>query len=481
MFLDINIAPNLWYHKITTIQIIQRKGADLMINQMNQNENTQNQFSNAIRELHIGTMLRKANITKSCGISAYEVFQFLLLLVFQGKNLFRFLNSKRKDQAVSKNTYYRFFNDTSFNWTKFLLLLAAKVTGMFNALTRPERVKVLVLDDSVIKRNRSKAVELLARVYDHVEHKYQKGFTLLTLGWSDGYSFVPVGFNLLSSAKKSNRYQEISGKIDRRTNGYKARKESLLTKPEAAILLIRRALAAGIQADYVLMDTWFTTEPMISNILETGLDVIGMVKQLNQRYNYRGRTYTLPQLRKFVQFDNMKNMFGSIVMTTKGGIPVKIVIVRNRNKKSECLYLLSTDCSLSDSEIVRIYGNRWSIESFFKASKSCLKLGTEFQSRTYDAIVSHTAIVFTRYPILEWIRRNENDEKTYGELFFMLCEDIQDMDLTRVLQSLMALFVEQFSELSADITSSLKSKVTEWMNSQAAFIRALFENICWES
>lgn len=87
---------------------------------------------------------------------------------------------------------------------------------------------MLVLDDSVVKRNRSKAVELLARVYDHVEHKYQKDFTMLTLGWSDGYSFVPVGSNLLSSAKESNRYQEMSDKIDRSTNGYKARKESLL-------------------------------------------------------------------------------------------------------------------------------------------------------------------------------------------------------------------------------------------------------------
>lgn len=35
----------------------------------------------------------------------------------------------------------------------------------------------------------------------------------------------------------------------------------------------------------------------------------------------------------------------------------------------------------------------------------------EFQSRIYDAMVSHTAIVFTRYTILEWIRRKENDEK----------------------------------------------------------------------
>ena len=106
--IDIKTAPNLWYNKITTIQIIQRRGADLMINQMGQNENTQNQFSDAIRELKVGKLLRRANITKSCGISAYEVFQFLLLLVFQGKNLFRFLNSKRKDLAVSKNTYYRF-------------------------------------------------------------------------------------------------------------------------------------------------------------------------------------------------------------------------------------------------------------------------------------------------------------------------------------------------------------------------------------
>ena len=452
-----------------------------MINQISQNENTQNQFSYAIRELQIGKLMRKANITKSCGISAYEVFQFLLLLVFQGKNLFRFLNSKRKDLAVSKNTYYRFLNDASFNWTKFLLLLSAKVTSAFSRLTRPERVKVFVLDDSVIRRNRSKAVELLARVYDHVEHKYQKGFTLLTLGWSDGYSFAPVGFNLLSSAKKSNRYQEISDKTDHRTNGYKTRKESMLAKPDAAILLIQRALAAGIQADYVLMDTWFTTEPMLAKILRTGMDAIGMVKQLKQRYNYQGRAYTLPELRRFVRFDNNKNIFGSIIVTTKTGIPVKIVIVRNRNKKSECLYLLSTDCSLSDAEIVRIYGNRWSIECFFKASKSFLKLGTEFQSRTYDAMVSHTAIVFTRYTILEWIRRKENDEKTYGELFFMFCEDIQDMDLTTALQSLMVLFVEHISTLPADVAACIKSKVTDWISSQAAFIQVLFGNICWES
>lgn len=451
-----------------------------MIYQNTETENTQNRFSQAISELKLGKLLRKSNITKNCGVPAYEVFQFLLLLVFQGKNLFRFLNSKHKDQAVSKNTYYRFLNDPSYNWKKFLLLLAARVTSAFDRLTRPERIKVFILDDSVIKRNRSKRVELLARVYDHVEHKLQKGFTLLALGWSDGYSFIPTGFNLLSSSADSNRYEEMSDTIDHRTNGYKVRKESLLAKPDAAILLIRRALAAGICADYVLMDTWFTTEPMIKSILAEGLNVIGMVKQLKQRYCYRGRMYTLPELQKLVRFDN-SNIFGSLCVTTKNGIPVKIVFVRNRNKKSECLYLLSTDCSLSDSEIVRIYGNRWSIECFFKASKSFMKLGTEFQSRSYDAMVSHTSIVFTRYIILEWMRRNENDQKTYGELFFMLCDDIQDMDLANALQGLMSLFTDMIAMVSANITEMLKSKVKNWMQSQPMFIQALFGNLCWES
>ena len=91
-----------------------------MIYQNDKKENTQNQFSNALKELQIGKLLRKSNITKSCGIPVLEVFQFLLLLVFQEKKFFRFLNSKHNEQAVSKNTYYRFQSETSYNWSKFL-------------------------------------------------------------------------------------------------------------------------------------------------------------------------------------------------------------------------------------------------------------------------------------------------------------------------------------------------------------------------
>ena len=48
------------------------------------------------------------------------------------------------------------------------------------------------IDDSMFSRNCSKKVELLARVYDHVSHSYVKGFRMLTLGWSDGNTFLPL-------------------------------------------------------------------------------------------------------------------------------------------------------------------------------------------------------------------------------------------------------------------------------------------------
>lgn len=35
--------------------------------------------------------------------------------------------------------------------------------------------------------------------------------------------------------------------------------------------------------------------------------------------------------------------------------------------------------------------------------------------------------------------------KTFGELFLMYCDDIQDMDLTTALQSLMGLFVDHIN------------------------------------
>jgi hypothetical protein len=66
------------------------------------------------------------------------------------------------------------------------------------------------------------------------------GFRLLTLGWSDGTTFIPVNSCLLSSENTKNRLQEAH-KVDKRTCGDKQRKLALSTAPVAMIELIRAA------------------------------------------------------------------------------------------------------------------------------------------------------------------------------------------------------------------------------------------------
>ncbi len=98
--------------------------------------------------------------------------------------------------------------------------------------------------------------------------------------WSDGYSFIPTDFAMLSSGNKSNRFQEVSDSIDKRTNSYKRLAESMQKRSDVAVQLIKNTLNQGIEASYVLMDTWFTHEPLLKSCLDEGVDVIGMVKQL---------------------------------------------------------------------------------------------------------------------------------------------------------------------------------------------------------
>lgn len=359
-----------------------------MLHQNDMSEKATHSFIQLIKRLKINKLLRESGIRKTSGFSTKDLFTFLLLLVFQGRNLDRHLNSERSFDQPRKDTFYRFLNYPKYAWRRFLNALSYKVISEFESLTSADRIKVFILDDSVYQRSRSKHVELLARVFDHASGRFIKGFTMLTLGWSDGFSFIPVDFSMLSSTNKSNRLNDLNSSIDKRTCGYKRRKESLLPKPEAASKLLDHALSSGITADYVLMDSWFTTEPMIREILSKDLQVIGMVKQLRQHYTYKGGSYKLKELYKQLPKSRSKEILGSVCVETKQGIPVKLVFVQNRNKRRDWLVVLSTDIHLDNHEIIRIYGMRWSIEVFFKSSKSFLKLGSEFQGRSFDMLLA---------------------------------------------------------------------------------------------
>ena len=394
-------------------------------------------------------------------------------MIFENKNWFQTLESKKSSDFPAKDAVYRFLNQSTFAWRRFLLLFSAHTIGRVMKLTNHDRPKVLILDDSSYDRNRSKSVELLARCFDHASQKmrFYKGFRMLTLGWSDGATFIPLDFSLLSS--RTSCINGISSKIDKRSSGYKRRLEALQTAPEQIPNMIKRAMNTGIDASYVLMDTWFTQQPLIRNIKEQGLDVIGMVKNLKQRYLVDGERLSLKDLyRLAAPIKGKKSLLRSIHTTQANGVPVKVVFVRNRNKKSEWLAILSTDCTLSDQEIIRIYGMRWDIEVFFKTTKSLLKLQKEFQGRSYDSLISHTTIVFARYIVLSWQNRCSTDQRTLGGMFYELCDEINDLDWAVALQQLIELLEDTFKESNKKIQKLIKSQLHQWIAGLPNYIKA---------
>ncbi len=126
------------------------------------------------------------------------------------------------------------------------------------------------------------------------------------------------------------------------------------------------------------MDSWFTHAPLIQEMLDRGLDVIGMVKADKKRYLVGGRRLSLQELYyEAVPVQGKNNGILRSIRTELSPGP-HMVFVRHRSNKKEWLAILCTNRSLPEDEIIRIYGIRWDIEVFFKCAKS-LRLQKEFQ------------------------------------------------------------------------------------------------------
>ncbi len=327
-----------------------------MIANNDSNNQLPKELKSAFNELQMFKHLRNAGITKNFGFSCAYLFKLVFCLIFEQKNWFRMLESKKSEDLPEKDTVYRFLNHFKFNWRRFLLSLSAATISKISCLTRHDRPKVLIFDDSSFERNRSKKVELLARCFDHASQKmrFYKGFRMLTMGWSDGSTFTPIDFSLLSSKKA--QINGISDKVDKHTSGYKRRLEALQTAPSQIPDMVQRALSAGVEASYVLMDSWFTQQPLIQSLVDQGIDVIGMVKATNQRYMVDDQRVDLKELyRLATPTSGKKSILRSIHTTMSNGVRVKVVFVRNRNKRSEWLAILSTDCTLTEQEITHLW------------------------------------------------------------------------------------------------------------------------------
>jgi len=401
------------------------------------------------------------------GVAIFDIFCTLFVLVFRQRNFWRWVASGKDTPSFGQDTVYRFLNSSFHNWRDFLSRIAKKAIAFLVPLTSREERKVFVVDDSVYDKNRSKKLELLSFVYDHVKKRTVRGFRMLTLAFTDGISLIPLDFALLGSKKI---VCEANPDIDGRSHGAKRRTEAVKEAPEVLLSMIDRCRDIIRDGSHIVFDSWFCYPSLIRALTGRKLHVTGRLKNNDTRYLFRRNSkdsfVTLEQLyaklsripRSVRERQRKENadVLGSLCVVLppnkeEEAVTVRIVFLQNRRTKDskEWLAILTTDLELTEEQVVQMYAKRWNIEEFFKVAKSLLQLEREFQGRSYDMLVGHATLVCVRYIFLELERRRTLDIRTCGELFYRCCDEIPDLKLReaiiRIFQALETFLMKFFA------------------------------------
>ena len=404
-----------------------------------------NVISSFFSRFKVGNLLRKCNAQKEKGVPVLQIFKYKLCNVFADRSMYMQQKTGSYREVFSKNTFYRFLNSRKTNWLRFTTLLSREVSKTIEPLTGEDRINAFVVDDSLFERTSCKKTELGSRVFDHASMRYTKGYRLMTLGWTDGNTFLPINSSLLASSKASNLIgpQEC---YDGRSLAARRRNLAQTKGTDVMLELIKTARKCGHTADYVLYDSWFSNPAQLVAVKELGLDSIAMIKKSSRiRYEFEGKQLSINRIFGISKKrrGRSKYLLSVEIMVGKDRkIPAKIVCIRNKKNKKDWIAFICTNPMLSEEEIIRIYGKRWQIEVFFKTCKSYLQLVSECHSLSYDALTAHVAIVFVRYMMIALEQRKDEDFRSLGEIFFYFTDELADITFAESLQILLKAMFE---------------------------------------
>lgn len=418
--------------------------------------------------------LYKCNAGKEKGVPVLQIFRYKLCNVFADRSMYMQQRTGSYRESFSKNTFYRFLNGTKTNWLRFTTLISKEVIKEVEPLTSKDRVNAFIVDDSLFERTSCRKTELGSRVFDHVNMKYTKGYRLMTLGWTDGNTFVPINSSLLASSRESNLIGP-QHHCDGRSLAARRRKMARMKGTDVMLELIREAQKTGHSADYVLFDTWFANPAQLTAVKNLGLDAVAMIKKSSRiRYEYEGRSLSINKIFSICRKRRGLSKYLLSVNVLVGRdekIPAKIVCVRNRKNRRDWIAFICTNPELSEEEIIRIYGKRWQIEVFFKTCKSYLRLVSECHSLSYDALTAHVAVVFVRYMMIALEQRRNEDDRSLGELFFLFTDELADITFAESLRIIMQTMIECISTVFQVTDEQMDVFLTMFINRLPAFIQ----------
>ena len=412
-----------------------------------------------MKKFKLATQVNRAGLAKASGYSVTSVLTLVLMLPLMAlDNINQFYKSHySREGQIQKDAIYRLKNNEHYSW-RSLLYRVAKAFRPLAGTCGPNKVTALILDDTTDQRVGYK-MENISHVFDHVIRKSVYGFKILALTFFDGMTNIPLDFTIHKEkelpAKK--RRRQFSKKADPRTAGGKRRKEAKSTKAEQAISLLKRAVKNGFTADYVLCDSWFTSEALIAAVRSAAkgaMHLIAGVPNGNRKYCWGGGLFNASELIAIMRWQGDEHRcrrwntrYFEAIVDYKGVGAVKLFMSRFPGQRKWRVFV-ATDTSLSYVRMLEAYGVRWTIEVMFRECKQYLHLG-KCQSQDFDAQIAGATTTFMLYTFLSYLKRKQ-DYATLGDVLSLLHEDACKKNLAERLfelfEDLLDLAVASISE-----------------------------------
>ena len=448
-------------------------------------------FSNLLGQFDLRYINKLFSDTKIRGVKGSEIFQTLFGLRFLDfNNIHQLMQSGiSKELGHKKDVFYDFINNQKVNWRSIMGLFFKQAYALITAKSvdnEPNKPRCLIVDDTLLEKS-GKTIEQIGKVFDHSTHRYQLGMKLLTLGFSDGKSFMPVDFSLHheqgKNKKRGMKQKELDVQFtknrDLHTPGYQRQSEVSQDKITVALQMIKCSLGKWFKVDYVLADSWFICEKFILGIqnISNKLNIIGLIK-INRIVVVNGKSYKADKIpdinRKKTQYSNkFKCHFISLKMSCKG-IEMRGYWIKMKGQNNWNL-LISTNDKLTFIKAMEYYKIRWSIEVFFKDCKQNLGLNN-CQSKDLDAHIATISIVFMNYIVLALKKRFE-DYETLGILFRNVKEIIlQQTIVERIWTIMLSLFDSVFAKMGVDWQRFIQTLIHS-QDEIAAQINKTFETL----
>ncbi len=380
-----------------------------------------NPLLEVLRDIKITKILKQSNFTKrDVGYAPFQIILHFVYMLVMNKRQSSFL--KQSEDAFGKDTYYRFIKEARYNWRKLLLLSTNAMIQKVKPLHRTGEHRLLIIDDTV-EPKRGKQIEGSCKyIWSNKEHRQVNGLNVVSLNFSDSHSTFQVDFAIRMGKHRRKEINTFAKPLHHRSNAYQRRVEGLKGKNTLALEMVERALGEGIDADYLLVDSWYAKPNFIYEAEAMGISVIARLPNNERIWNFKGKQKSLNAIYTTLSKVRHKShgtygkiryrYFDAIVEHQLLG-KVKLVFLHTGK---DLLVFISTDITLSAKEILATYKKRWNIEQGYKDLREHFGFGKE-ENRLYEAIVARITISMFTYNLVSYINRINHEPQTLGELF----------------------------------------------------------------